>query len=265
MLALAYDLLILDLDGVVYVGEEPVPHAIETLNQLSGHVEICAATNNAARPPETVANHLNSLGLNISADRVFTSAQAAARMLGQHIPRGSTVLAVGGSGVNQALEAAGFKVIRATRDTHENLRSLEQISAVVQGHGPDNSWWDYQLAMIAIQNGALWVATNRDSTVPTSIGIGPGNGSFVRMIAELTGREPLVAGKPEPALFREAMLKTGAKRPLVIGDRYDTDIDGAANLGVDSMLVLTGVHQAENMGDNPATYIAPDLRVLLAN
>lgn len=263
MLFAAYDLLILDLDGVVYVGDKPVPHAVEVLNRLSTEISICAATNNAARTPAVVSNHLADLGLDIPAELVFTSAQAAARLLSTFVPVGSSVLAVGGPGVTAALESMGYVVHRATSNQQINQQILNSVVAVVQGHGPDNSWWDYQLALAAVSKGALWVATNHDATVPTPLGIGPGNGSFVNMISTLSGRKPLFAGKPEPALFQEALIQTGAERPLVIGDRYDTDIDGAARLGLDSLLVLTGVHTSKDMGLNPSTFIGPDLRVLL--
>jgi glycerol-1-phosphatase len=258
-----YDLLILDLDGVVYIGESPVPYAIESLNEVSAIVKICAATNNASRTPKIVAEHLVSLGLEIGPSQIYTSAQAGAALLSDRISEGSEVLVVGGEGVSSAIQELGFIPVRADMDPHRNLMISNSVVAVIQGHGTENNWWDFNTAMQAISNGAIWVATNRDETVPVVGGFGPGNGSFVAILEKLTGVSPIVAGKPEPALFLKAANYFGSTNPLVIGDRFDTDIDGATRTKFDSLLVQTGVHRLDDRGTNLPTYYAPDLRVLL--
>ncbi len=260
-----YDALILDLDGVIYIGENAVEHAIESINAISHIVKVSAATNNASRTSVQVAHHLRELGLKIADQDVVTSAQAGARLLAQIVPAESQVLVIGGIGVEQAVKEIGLHPIRATRNHDSNGLISKEVEGIIQGHGVDTSWWDLNTAALAIANDKPWVATNRDSTVPTPYGLGPGNGAFVALLENLTGVKPLVAGKPEPALFSETVKRLGAKSALVIGDRLDTDILGANRCGLDSLLVLTGVHKIADIGSDAElqpTYVAPNLRCL---
>jgi ribonucleotide monophosphatase NagD (HAD superfamily) len=119
--------------------------------------------------------------------------------------------------------------------------ALDDPAAVVQGIWDGISYGLLAEGALAVRQGAWFVAANSDTTMPTNRGELPGNGSMSRVIATATGVEPVVAGKPEPPLHRESMIRTGAKRPLIVGDRLDTDIEGATRAGVDSLLVLTGV------------------------
>ena len=262
-----YDSVILDLDGVVYIGDHGVEHAVSSLNSLQSDVAVTAATNNASRTSQTVAKHLRELGLHIEDEDVVTSAQAGAQLLSRLIPADSRVLAVGGDGVAQALIDVGLHPLRATRDHASNHTIALVVSGVMQGHGFDTSWWDLSTASWAIARDAHWIATNRDLTVPTPFGLGPGNGSLVGALEQVTGSSPLVAGKPEPTLFTETKIRKNLSNPLVIGDRLDTDIDGAIAAGMDSLLVLTGIHQIDDVMKRPKeswpTYIATDLRQLL--
>lgn len=266
MLWRKYDALILDLDGVVYIGEDPVAFAIESINKAASIVKISAATNNASRTSAQVGKHLRELGLEISDEDVVTSAQAGARLLAGLVPAESQVLIVGGQGVEVAVRDCGLNPIRATRNHESNAIISREVAGVIQGHGVDTSWWDLNTAALAIGKGKPWIATNKDSTVPTPYGLGPGNGSFVQLLEILTMAQPLVAGKPEPSLFSETIERLGAKNPLVIGDRLDTDILGANRCGLDSLLVLTGVHKIADIPTNAElqpTYVAPDLRCLV--
>jgi HAD superfamily hydrolase (TIGR01450 family) len=268
MLWAKYDALILDLDGVVYIGEKAVPFAIESLNSVSELLKISAATNNASRTSSQVATHLRELGLNISDLDVVTSAQAGSKLISSLIPAGSQVLVVGGTGVEMAVKEVGLHPIRATKNHESNDIISREVEGVIQGHGVDTSWWDLNTAALAIANAKPWVATNRDSTVPTPYGLGPGNGTFVQLLENLTGVTPLVAGKPEPTLFEETVNRLGVKNALVIGDRIDTDIEGANRCGLDSLLVLTGVHKVADIRDDDLgkpTYVAQDLRCLLSD
>jgi HAD superfamily hydrolase (TIGR01450 family) len=259
-LDVAYDTALLDLDGVVYAGGDAIAHAVESLETARGHgMRLAYVTNNAARTPRTVAEHLTRLGVPASADEVITSAQAVARLIAEQVPAGAKVLAVGGQGLFEALRERGLEPVESADDSP---------AAAVQGYSPELRW--AQLAEIAhaVNRGVPWFASNTDLTIPSARGIAPGNGAAVEVVRIATGgRRPQVAGKPLPPMHRETVLRTGARRPLVVGDRLDTDIEGANAGGVDSLLVLTGVTAAaELLGAPPQhrpTYVAEDLRGLL--
>jgi len=258
-LAEAYDAALLDLDGVVYVGEAPVPHAAGALAAArSAGMRLAFVTNNASRPPTAVAEHLVALGVPARADEVATSAQAAARVLAGLLPAGSAVLVVGGQGLEQAVAERGLRPVRSADD---------DPAAVVQGYDPSVGWRQLAEATFAVRRGLPWVASNTDLTLPTPRGIAPGNGTLVQVVRLATGAEPLVAGKPELALHRESAERVDARRPLVVGDRLDTDILGATRAGTDSLLVLTGVTAPAELlhapPDRRPTYLAEDLQGLL--
>ena len=230
----AHDALLLDLDGVVYVGPHAVPHAASSLTRaVADGARLAFITNNASRPPSTVAAHLRELGVPAQDGDVVTSAQAAARHLGQRLERGARVLLIGGAGLAEALEAAGLTAVGSLADAP---------AAVVQGFSPDTSWARLAEATHAVRSGLWWVATNLDATVPTPGGPAPGNGLLVQLVARAAGRGPdVVCGKPERALFDEAVARLRAQRALVVGDRLDTDLQGARTAGLTGLLVLTGV------------------------
>jgi HAD superfamily hydrolase (TIGR01450 family) len=253
----AYDVAVLDLDGVVYVGRHGVPHAADALNAAqAGGMHLAFITNNAARPPETVGEHLREIGVEAHDEDVVTSAQAAARLLANQLPAGSRVFLIGGPGLEQALVERGLVPVTEPDD----------VAAVVQGYGPEMPWKRVMQGAALVRDGLPWVATNTDMTVPTATGVGPGNGTLVRLVAEFAEREPQVAGKPMAPLFEETMTRVGGRRPLMVGDRLDTDIRGAVTMGWDSLLVLTGVTRLEELvaaapAERP-TYLGLDLRAL---
>ncbi|WP_199537268.1 HAD-IIA family hydrolase [Spongiactinospora gelatinilytica] len=253
-----YDTLVLDLDGVVYLGPRPVPKAAEALVAAkAAGVRLAYATNNASRTPGAIAEHLTSLGIPAEAADLVTSAQAAARLIAERVEPGASVLVVGGMGLRQAVRDHGLRPVTTAADGPV---------AVVQGYSPGMSYGLLAEGALAVRRGALFVASNADATMPSGRGEMPGNGAMTRVIATATGVEPIVAGKPLPPMHRESMIRTGARRPLVVGDRLDTDIEGAANAGVDSLLVLTGVATPlDVLTAVPAhrpTYIAADLSAL---
>ncbi|CAN3983613.1 HAD-IIA family hydrolase [Kitasatospora purpeofusca] len=255
----AYDTALLDLDGVVYAGPNAIEYAVESLDAArAAGMRLAYVTNNASRPPRVVAEHLTELGVPAEAADVINSAQAAARVLAEKLPAGAKVLVVGGLGLEEALAERGLVAVRTL---------AEEPLAVVQGFDASVGWTHLAEASYAVQSGLPWVASNTDVTVPTARGIAPGNGMLVAAVRAATGVEPEVAGKPLPPMHRETVLRTGAKRPLVVGDRLDTDIEGAFNGGVDSLLVFTGVTTAAQLLAAPAehrpTYLAEDLRGLL--
>lgn len=254
-----YDAIVCDLDGVVYRGDPAVPHAVESLSAAG--IPMQFATNNASRPPRQVADHLRRLGLDITDDSVATSSQAAAWVLTRHLDPGAAVLAIGGEGVADALRERGFVPVTSVDD---------HPLAVVQGYGPDVSATDLAQAAYAVQRGALWMATNTDHTLPTADGYAPGNGALVLAVGAAVGRGPeLVAGKPDEPLYLMCAERLGVEpnRVLAIGDRLETDIEGAHQAGMDSLLVLTGVHGVHDALAAPVqarpTWVAADLRALL--
>jgi HAD superfamily hydrolase (TIGR01450 family) len=228
-----YDVALLDLDGVVYVGPDAVPGVPGVLAAArSAGMRLGFVTNNAARTPEDVADHLAALGVPAVSSDVITSSQAAATVVAGLFPPGARVLPVGGPGVAAALTAAGLTVVE---------RAEDEPAAVVQGYGREVGWGHLAEAVVAVRNGARHVATNTDATIPSPRGPLPGNGAMVGVVSAITGQTPLVTGKPDPAMHAECVRRTGADRPLVVGDRLDTDIEGARRAGAASLLVLTGV------------------------
>ncbi|WUS96281.1 HAD-IIA family hydrolase [Streptomyces sp. NBC_00708] len=256
----AYDTALLDLDGVVYAGGHAIDHAVEALGTArDGGMHLAYVTNNALRTPAAVAGHLTELGVPAEPDDVITSAQAVARLVADQLPAGARVLVIGGEGLRVALRERGLEPVESADD---------DPVAVVQGYGgPDMAWGRFAEASYAINRGLPWFASNTDLTIPSARGIAPGNGAAVEVVRIATGAEPQVAGKPLPPMHRETVLRTGAERPLVVGDRLDTDIEGAFNGGVDSLLVLTGVTDAAQLvtavPEHRPTYIDADLRGLL--
>ncbi|MBT2508334.1 HAD-IIA family hydrolase [Streptomyces sp. ISL-98] len=257
----AYDTALLDLDGVVYAGGVAIVHAVEALGTArEGGMHLAYVTNNALRTPDAVAKHLTELGVPAEPGDVITSAQAVARLIADQIPSGSRVLVVGGDGLRVALRERGLVPVESADD---------DPAAVVQGYGgPDLAWGRFAEASYAVARGVPWFASNTDLTIPSARGIAPGNGAAVEVVRIATGAEPpQVAGKPLPPMHRETILRTGAERPLVVGDRLDTDIEGANAAGVDSLLVLTGVTDAALLltaePKYRPTYVDADLRGLL--
>ncbi|MGW2052909.1 HAD hydrolase-like protein [Streptomyces sp. NPDC001840] len=256
----AYDTALLDLDGVVYAGGDAIAHAAESLRTArDGGMHLAYVTNNALRTPETVAAHLTELGAPAGPGDVITSAQAVSRLIAEQLPAGSRVLVIGGEGLRVALRERGLVPVESADD---------DPAAVAQGYGgPELPWGRFAEACYAINRGLPWFASNTDLTIPSARGIAPGNGAAVEVVRIATGAEPQVAGKPLPPMHRETILRTGARRALVVGDRLDTDIEGAFNGGVDSLLVLTGVTDAARLlaavPIHRPTYVDADLRGLL--
>jgi HAD superfamily hydrolase (TIGR01450 family) len=228
-----YDVAMLDLDGVVYIGPDAVPGAADHLAAAAeAGMALAYVTNNASRTPRTVAAHLVELGMPAAPDDVVTSAQAAARLVADAVEPGSAVFVIGGDGLFDALEEQALRPVQ---------RFAEESAAVVSGYHPDLRWKTVIDGAILVRNGVPWFASNTDMSVPTPHGPGPGNGVLVEAVARFAGVDPVVAGKPEPPLFHETQRRVGGRRPLVVGDRLDTDIEGAVRAGYDSLLVMTGV------------------------
>ena len=250
-----YDAALLDLDGVVYLGGSPIPGAADALADAAKRgMKLAYVTNNASRSPAAIAAQLSGMGVPATGSDVVTSAQAAARVLADRLPAGSPVLVVGGTGLRLAVRARGLRPVTTAAD-----RPL----AVVQGYAPDISYGLLAEAALALEAGAFFVISNADATLPTPRGPQPGNGSLAQVLIHATGQQPVVAGKPEPPLHAESVQRVGARRPLIVGDRLDTDIEGAVRGGADSLLVLTGVTTAAGLllagPQQRPSYVARDL------
>jgi HAD superfamily hydrolase (TIGR01450 family) len=256
----AYDAALFDLDGVVYRGPDAVPGAAEGIKALRDlGIKVGFVTNNAARSPSVVAGHLDDLGIPATADDVVTSAQAIAKLMAADLPRGAAVLVTGTDALLAEVRAVGLTPVKDAND---------RPVAVVVGFAPELTWDDLNEAAYAVQSGAVWYGCNPDRTRPTDRGLAIGLGTMLDALGEvLPGQRPIMAGKPFRPLLDETVRRLGTQRPIFVGDRLDTDIEGANAVGMDSMLVLSGSHGPEDLlAAEPRrrpTYVAADLRGLL--
>jgi glycerol-1-phosphatase len=258
-LAERYDVALLDLDGVVYLAEQPVPGAATALAAARERgMRLAFVTNNASRTPEQVAALLGKVGVPADPTEVVTSAQAAAHYLADRFPAGSPVLVLGTVGLVEAITERGLRPVFSADD---------RPAAVVQGFFPDITWRNLAEAALAITHGAFWLATNLDATVPSPRGTLPGNGSLVAALRHATGVTPAATGKPDPSMHAESVERSGARSPIVVGDRLDTDIEGATRVGCPALLVLTGVTSPAALlaavPEHRPAYLGSDLAALL--
>lgn len=239
-----YDVVLCDLDGVIYEGTDAIQDAPETINSfLSREIPVGYVTNNSSRKPETIAEQLSGFGIVTAPENIIGSAKTGVDILSTLIPAGAKVLVVGGEGLRSRVVEAGFELAKT---------SDEKPAGVIQGFDPSVAWTDLAEASYSIANGAKWVATNQDWTIPREKGIAPGNGTLVSAVHTAVGQLPIVAGKPEVAIYKTAIDHFGAKEALFIGDRIDTDIRGANRAGIDSVLVMTGIStRKEVLGVKP--------------
>lgn len=253
----SHDLVMFDLDGVVYISGRAIEGVAARIDRIraSGRA-VAFVTNNASKTPAQVAAKLIATGVDAQASDVVTSAQAAARMLRDAHGEGAKILLLGGQGLEEALRDAGL----------EPVDDPQGAVAVTSGYGPDVRWRDIMRAATLVREGLPYVASNADMTVPTVDGLAPGHGVLVAAIAGFAGVPAIVAGKPEKPLMQETVRRVGGERPIMVGDRLDTDIEGARAIDVPSLLVLTGVTWlpeivAATRALRP-TYISPDLEGL---
>ncbi|MEK9578242.1 MAG: HAD-IIA family hydrolase [Aquiluna sp.] len=255
-----FDSLFLDLDGVVYRGAKAISGAVEAINRADElGKKIGYLTNNASRTQQAIAEQLNSYGLSVTPEQIIGSAAAGVRLLETMIPAGSKVLVVGGEGLRKEVIEAGFELAKD---------SSAKPDAVIQGFSKDVGWQQLAEAAFAIQAGAVWVATNQDWTLPLERGIAPGNGTLVGAVHTAVGILPEFAGKPFRPIFDAALQQMQVQRPLMIGDRLDTDIKGAITAGIQSATVMTGVvGNRELLGaktDERPNFVLTDMNDLFA-
>lgn len=252
-----YRALLFDLDGVLYLRDRVVPPAPEAVAALRRRGLVLGfITNNSALGPEAVAAKLRRLGVEVATGEIVTSANATVHLLGGPAKlRGARVLVVGGEGLRAALADAGATVLGEDDD-------WRQAGIVVVGLDPDLRYGRLSAASLAIAAGARFVGSNPDRSLPSVDGPLPGAGATLALLAAATGRQPEVAGKPAPALFETAAERVGPGPYLMVGDRVDTDLDGAQPLGWDTALVMTGVTVQARLLDvvtEPPTWLLRDV------
>ncbi len=248
--------LILDMDGVLWRDDEPIgdlPGIFEIMNNLG--VKFILASNNSTKSPIQYLEKLSKFGVYLDKSQVLGSSQLAASYLKKHHPYGGKVYVIGESGLLSLVRHAGFDI------------STAEAAAVIVGMDRDFSYEKLVTANHLIRNGAEYIGTNSDLTFPTPQGLAPGAGSILAAISAATGREPRILGKPNSAIFEEAIarMNTTIAETLVVGDRLETDILGGQKMGCLTALVLSGVtqlHQVKEWSQTP-DIIVPDLSQLL--
>ena len=259
VLGTAFDAIGFDLDGVVYRGPEAVPGAPETINDLRRRgIRLGYVTNNAQRPPGLIAEQLIGFGIDCSADDIVTSAQATAHLMGDELPPGAEVLIVGSSALADEIAAVGLA---------PTFERSALTAAIIVGFEPSLTWEHLNEGCYAVQAGAKFFACNDDLTRPTDKGIAVGTGAVLLAMRQPLGIAPTMGGKPARPLLDEARRRLGARRPLFVGDRLDTDIEGARNAGWASLFVLSGGHGPADLLAAPPSqrpdYLAADITGLL--
>jgi len=244
VLADPYDAILLDLDGVLYRWPEPIPGSPEAVGRLrAAGKRLAMVTNNSSRTPEQVAERLGSLGIDADPDEVVTSALATASLLADRGTR--TAFVIGEDGLRTALADAGISVVEG-RDG--------PVDAVVVGFDRDADYARLRDGAVLVERGAALVGSNPDPSFPAAGGESwPGAGALLAVIETTTGRRGEIVGKPAAPLLERALRDAGGGRPLLVGDRLDTDIAGAVGLGWDSALVLTGSTRREDLEGSPWT------------
>ena len=257
VLAEQYKGFIIDLDGVIYLLHDPVPGSAEAIARLqedgAGFVFL---TNNSIATPAQYVERLAGFGIIVEPDQVVTSSQAAGAFLERNYEtRGKSALAIGEHGLMVELEQRGIKIV----EPGEN----DSVDFVFVGWDRSFDFAKLKAAVVALRRGATFIAMNRDATYPTPHGLLPGAGTMVAAVATGAGREPYVVGKPNPFIVEIALDRLGitSREALLIGDRLDSDIEAGISAGVDTLLVLTGIsdeEEIERTGMRP-THIRKDL------
>ena len=244
---------VLDLDGVVYRGKQPLPGAVETIEALRrlGH-QVYFFTNNSTKTRITYQQKLQSMGIPADLEHIMTSSYATALYLEEQGAQGKSVLVVGREGIREELKAVGMVI-----------SDDEKVDYVVVGMDRDFCYDTLTKAQHAIMGGATFIATNRDASFPMEGGmVVPGGGALVAAIEVASGTKPILIGKPETPAMMEVLHLAHAtpKDAVIVGDRLDTDILVGKRIGALSVLVLTGVTKEEDLAKAPAE-MQPDIVV----
>lgn len=258
VLADRYDAVVFDLDGVLYRGDTPIPAAPSVIDRLHANgTPLAFLTNNSSRTARQTADRLAAMGVRAAPEELVTSALVTARMLERDGAAGSSAFVIGEAGVREALASVGIRVL----DAHPDRADL-----VVVGWDRAVDYDALRTASLLVERGARLVATNADASYPAPDGLWPGAGAILAAVTTTTGARATVAGKPARPMFDEAARLTGARHPVVVGDRLDTDVAGAEAIGWDSLLVLTGAATPRDLPRGPAlpTSVGSDVGALFA-
>jgi glycerol 3-phosphatase-2 len=258
-LADEFDGLLVDLDGVVWIGREMVPGAVEALSELlAGGKEIVFVTNNSVKQPAAYAARLREAGIAAADDRVLTGGAVTARLAAERVGAGGTAFVIGAPGFKETVAAAGLELVEG-----EAARSADAV--VVSGHR-EFDYSELLTATRALRAGASLFGTSRDPTLPMPDGPWPGTGATLAAIETASGKRAVTGGKPEPYLFEQALaLMPKAGRIAMVGDRIASDIEGGRRAGLATVLVLSGDtprEEAEAM-DTPPDHVIESLLELL--
>jgi 4-nitrophenyl phosphatase len=241
--------LILDMDGVLWRGETPMPGLPDffaSLDKLNlGYV---MATNNATKTVEQYTDKFQRFGVAITPERILTSAEATAAHLGEQYASGTPAYIVGDKGLHTAMSNREFEIVTAN-----DVEAGARPELVVLGFTPNAHYKDLAMATLVINNGAALVATNPDPSIPSELGPVPGAGALLAVLTTATGVEPRVIGKPGPLLFEHALKRLGAEKEntAMVGDRLTTDIAGAKSAGLWAILVLSGIAVEQDIAGTP--------------
>jgi len=254
-----FDGFLVDLDGVVWIGREPVPGAAEALRALiDGGKEIVFVTNNPGRPPATYAERLRGAGIPVAGDRVVTAGVATARLAAESVGAGTGAFVIGAPGLKEAAAESGLELL-------DGEAGREAGVVLVSGHRE----FDYEellTATLALQGGGALFATSRDPTLPMPGGPWPGTGAVLAAVETASGARAEIGGKPERHLFEQAraLIPSGG-RVAMVGDRIASDVEGGRRAGLATILVLTGASSREQAetADPPPDHVVDDLPGLL--
>lgn len=241
--------LLIDLDGVLWVGSQPLPGVAEFFSWLDAHqIRYILVSNNATRRADYTVDRVRGMGVAIAPERVLTSAEATPRWLKQRMPQLERVYVIGERALRESLSEEGFEIVERDAD------------AVVVGLDRELTYEKLKCGTLEIRRGATFIATNTDRTLPTEEGLTPGAGSVVAAMVASTDVEPIVIGKPGRPMFELALELAGSsiQETAMLGDRLDTDIDGAGDMGLKTIMVLTGVSTRAEAEQNR---VKPDLIV----
>lgn len=260
--------LIIDMDGVLWHGEQPLPGLSAFFQVLrERQIPFILATNNARLTPDQYVEKLAGMNVEVSQKEILTSGMATALYLAdKHNPDSTRIFVIGENGIRQPLQECGFTLadLYHRQDSHNTAHARADI--VVSGLDTQLTWDKLASAVYNIQAGARFVATNGDTTLPTEHGYAPGNGAVLAALQAATGAAPIIIGKPEAIMSRQAMALLGAKpeHTVALGDRLDTDILGAVRAGIRSVMVLTGVSSEDDLEkvDYQPTWIMPDIQAV---
>lgn len=256
-----YRAFIVDLDGVVYLLDEPIHRASETINFMRNEgAPFVFLTNNSVSTPGQYVEKLKKFGIEAREESIITSSQAVGKLLDDgYRAEGKRAFAIGEGGLLDELGRRGLQLV--------GPGDFGGVDFVFVGWDRDFNFEKLKTAVVAIRGGAEFIATNADATYPTPHGLWPGAGTLVAAVRTGAGQEPVVAGKPNPLMVELALERLGSSKEetLLVGDRIDTDIASGAAAGVDTMLVLTGVSGEIEAREarTPPTLVADSIATLL--